>query len=293
MADELVSALWKEADLRVLVVLTSEVSRHARGLHRAAPTSAALLAQGLTAAALMGALQKESSRINLQLECDGPVRGLFADSNGQGVVRGYVKNAQVDLPLSTGVFRWRPVLGNSGFLSVLRDLGGEFYRSAVQLQHFDLSLDLGHYFRASEQLETIIQLELLPAAAEPLGTVAGLLLQPLPNGSREELAKLAAHLVGEGGFRRALEAAPGASAASLLTSLVPRVELEVMSRYPVFFQCGCSVERVKNALLALGRDGLEDLLAKEGKAEVTCEFCMTQYVLTESDIRALLKAGSD
>ncbi|MGQ0505419.1 MAG: Hsp33 family molecular chaperone HslO [Myxococcaceae bacterium] len=294
MADELVSALLKGHDLRILAVLTADVARHARSIQRMAPTSAALLAQGLTSAALLGALQKEQTRINVQLECDGPLRGFLADSDGQGTVRGYAKNNAVELPEASGAFRWRPALGNAGFLSVLRDLGeGEYYRSSVELQAFDVASDLNHYFKKSEQIETAVGIEVIPQGNEPLGIVAGLLIQCLPNGSPEELAALKETLFIEGGFRKALETTQPLTASALLTHLVPRPDLEVMSRFPVRYVCGCSVERVKRALAALGKEGLEDLLAKEGKADATCEFCMTHYVVEAEEIRALLTGFSE
>ncbi len=81
-------------------------------------------------------------------------------------------------------------------------------------------------------------------------------------------------------------AAQGAPA--LLKALVPQADLEVMSRYPVSFSCGCSQERVKRALLSLGRAELEDILAKEGKAEADCHFCTTHYVVTAEEIREIL-----
>jgi molecular chaperone Hsp33 len=49
------------------------------------------------------------------------------------------------------------------------------------------------------------------------------------------------------------------------------------------------------AVSALGRDGVEEILADERRAVVTCEFCRRRYVLGESDLRdiaARLGAGS-
>ena len=68
---------------------------------------------------------------------------------------------------------------------------------------------------------------------------------------------------------------------------------EIMSRYPLRFECTCSRERVKSALLALGREELTDLLQKEGKAEATCQFCTTQYVISGDEIRELLAAATN
>jgi molecular chaperone Hsp33 len=38
----------------------------------------------------------------------------------------------------------------------------------------------------------------------------------------------------------------------------------------------------------MGREDLTDLLEKEGKAEVTCQFCTTHYVIPAEEIREML-----
>lgn len=298
MADELVSGLLKDVDIRVVLALTSELSRQARATHKSEPASAALLSQGFTAAALMAALQKSQSRINVQLECDGPLRGFFVDGDATGLVRGYTKNPYVAHMGAEGEYRWRPVLGNKGFISVLRDIGeGEYYRSSVELERFDFSQDLERYFTISDQVATQLTLEQLPVSkdgtTEPLGIVAGVLLQPLPNGDREAFQELGRQLKQE--FRDVLQAhsADEGGAVVLKTLLHGRTDLEIMSRYPLRFACTCSRERVKNALLAMGREELTDLLEKEGKAEATCQFCTTQYVISGEEIREMLAAATN
>jgi molecular chaperone Hsp33 len=292
MADELVSALLRAEGLRVVLALTSDLSKRARELAGMRPGSAAMLAQGLTAGLLLAALQKERTRLNLQMECDGPLRGLFVDASSSGEVRGYVKNPLVEHIGGEGEFRWRPVLGNSGFLSVLRDQGGgEYYRSSVQLGRFDLAKDLKAFFVESEQIRTEVQLGLLSQGEEPLAVVGGLLMQPLPDGDVEALAGHAARLEAPGAFEADLQIGVKSGAAAAVKALFPGSDLEVMARYPVAFQCSCSKERVKNALLAMGRAELDDLLAKDGQAEVTCQFCSTRYTVSGEEIRRLLEAG--
>ncbi|RJS17369.1 Hsp33 family molecular chaperone HslO [Corallococcus sp. H22C18031201] len=296
MPDELVSGLLKKADLRVVLATTGDLSRQARATHQSAQASAALLSQGLTAVALMASLQKDAqARINLQLECDGPVRGLFADGDGQGVLRGYVKNTYVEYVGTEGQYHWRPVLGNKGFLSVLKDQGGgEYYRSSVELERFDLVEDLERYFHQSDQVASRLLMAQVPSqvngAVDPLGTVVGLLVQPLPSGDLAAFQEHGERLRWE--FLPVVQAHAGESASVLLHALFPEMNLEVMSRYPLRFTCSCSAERVKRALLAMGREELQDLLDKEGQAEATCQFCTTRYVISGDEIRGMLASGA-
>lgn len=286
MSDELFTALLPGSGLRVVVALTTALSREARRLHSAEPGSAALLAEALTGVSLLAALQKERTRVSLQLECDGPVRGAFVDADG-GALRGYVKRPGLALVGAEGAFHWRPLLGNSGYLSVLRDLGeGEVYRSSVELEHFELGRDLGRYFAISDQVETAVQIRSVATEGEPLGAVGGLLLQKLPEGDAAALAETGGRL-GPEVLDRALVEARG-SGPALLRALFPGAELDVLAKRPLEFRCGCSRGRVHRALLALGRAELEDLLATEGHAEATCEFCTTRYLVPAEELRTLL-----
>ena len=288
MADELVTGLLKDSDLRVLVATTSDLSQKARQLHSLAPTSAALLAQGLTGGLLYAALQKSAARINLQLECDGPLRGLFVDAESDGSARGYVKNPLVAIE-SAGEFRWRPALGNKGFLSVLRDVGnGEFFRSSVELEFLDVALDLERYFKVSDQLQTFVALEAVATADDSLGAVAGIFLQPLPSGDLEVFNRLSDRLRDESALKKALKAG-NRSAAALTTALVASGDLEILSRIPLSFRCTCSIERVRRAVRVMGQEELEDILRKERRAEATCQFCSTRYVVEEAELRQMLE----
>ena len=61
------------------------------------------------------------------------------------------------------------------------------------------------------------------------------------------------------------------------------------------YRCNCTRERVEKALITLGRDEMEKLLAEqkaEGKGdelEVCCRFCGGKQVFTRADIDALVK----
>lgn len=286
--DELSSALLKDLDLRVIVVTCTQAAREAARRHKAARAAAGVLAQGLTASLLIGALQKEDTRINVQVECDGPVRGMFLDADNEGNVRGYVKHPFADVEVSSAEYRFRPILGNKGYISVLRDLGkGEHYRSAVELEAFELSADFERYFQSSDQVSSVVRLDVLGTPEEPLAHVAGVLVQTLPSGTQASLEEVRARLTRQ--FVPALRAQPEESAHALLKTLFDGPDVEMMARYPVQFKCRCSRERVLSALVTVGKPELEDMLATDKKASVTCEFCDETYNVSESELAELLR----
>lgn len=283
MIDRLTRALQPARGLRALVVRVGDIARMTRLLHGLAPTSAQLFAEALAAAALVGALQKDEERINLQLECAGPLRGLFVDADASGNLRGYVRGTDVALP-GDAAEAAIAALGGGGFLSMLRvRTNGTFYRSSVELRRERLAGALRRWFKASEQVETALGIEVRPRGEEPLGQVAGLLVQRLPDGDAAAVAA-ARDAVEAGAFGEAVESEASALA---LVQAVAGGGWELLAEQEVAYRCGCSVERVRNAVTALGADGIADLVVTVGRAEVDCEFCHAHYVLEAGELREL------
>ena len=283
MADRLVRGILPAQALRVVHVRVSDTARIAAVLHGLYPTSARLFAEAMAAGLLVASLQKDSSRINLQLECDGPVRGLLVDADPDGNVRGYVRAPQVHFPGDPAAGA-RAALGGAGYLSVLRDLGGgNFYRGHVELRAMDLAKDVERYFAESEQVATALALAVTPRPSEPLGDVAGLLVQRLPDGDEQALHAVRARLAA-GAFGEALARGLGAQDA---LAAVAGPGFELLSDVEVAYRCGCSLDRARVAVSALGREGILDVLAKEREAVVTCEFCHQRYVVGEAELREM------
>jgi len=280
LKDLLLRGITRPGDLRVILVEDTDLSRMARMLHGLAPTSASIFAEALTAGLLLGALQKDRTRVNLSLEVDGPLSGVLVDADAEGNIRGRVRQPDVHFPGDPAVGP-RAALGGSGTLSVLRDLGqGEFYRGSVEFTPGTLTENLRRYFASSEQVATAIDVQVVAAGGELLGAVAGIVVQKMPDGSLPALEEVRSRIAG-GAFREAL--AGGAAAEALARSVVGD-GLEVLSRQPVSYVCNCSRERAVNAVSALGPDGIRSVLAEEKQVVIDCEFCKKRYVIDEAEL---------
>jgi len=278
--DLLLRGLVRAPDLRVILVEATDLSRMARMLHGLAPTSAAVFAEALTAGLLLGALQKERTRVNLSLEVDGPLSGILVDADTEGNIRGRVRRPDVHFPGDPSVGP-RAALGGSGTLSVLRDQGhGKFYRGSVEFVPGTLTDNLRRYFAASEQVATALDVRVQPTDREPLGAVAGIVIQKMPEGSLEALEKVRRRIEA-GAFRDAL--ARGAAGEELARAVVGD-DLQVLSRGEVSYVCNCDRARAVNAVSALGPDGIRSVLAEERQVVIDCEFCKKRYVIDEAEL---------
>ena len=284
MPDRLCRGLYASRGIRVVFARVTETARLARMLHGLYPTSARLFAQGLAGGVLLGALQKsEEARVNLQLDCDGPVGGFLVDADAAGNVRGYVRHPEVHF-LGDPVRGARAALGGVGNLTVLRPVpDGGYYRSTVQLEFFDLVEDLRHWFATSEQVATALDLCVLPVEDEPLGEVVGLLFQRLPDGDENAIEEIRARLA-EGALAAALATDPHAQAT---VTAVGGEGFELLADMQVSWLCSCDHARARAAVSALGVQGIDEVLAAEKRVVIDCQFCRKQFLIDEAELREI------
>jgi molecular chaperone Hsp33 len=285
MRDHVVRGLYPASGIRAVFTRVGDTARMSRALHGLYPTAAHLFAEALAAGLMVAALQKGRTRVNLQIECDGPARGLLVDASPEGEVRGWARAPAVHFPgdARRGA---RAALGGSGFLSVIRDLGGgQLYRGAVELGAMEIAGDLRRYFAESEQLDTALDIQVAAGAGEPLSDAAGLLVQKLPDGDAAAVAAVRRRL-SQGALSSALDR--GASAQEALRTAAGD-GFELLADQEVAYVCGCSRERAQAAVSVLGREGILEILAGERQAVVSCEFCRQRYVIGEEELRRIAR----
>ena len=95
--DRLLRGLLPEQGLRVVFARVADTARMARVLHGLYPTSAHLFAEAAAGGLLVAALQKEGARVNLQVECDGPLRA-WRRIHGPADAHPAVRVEMLDLP---------------------------------------------------------------------------------------------------------------------------------------------------------------------------------------------------
>jgi molecular chaperone Hsp33 len=137
------------------------------------------------------------------------------------------------------------------------------------------------YFARSEQLRTRV---LLAAGSE---RAAALMIQQLPEGHGDPDGWARSSALFETLGADELLATPDET---LLFRLFHEDGVRLLGRRPLRFACSCSRERVEDTLRSLG---LEESLAaaRDGEAEVHCDFCGQAYRFSEPQIYSLFSAG--
>jgi molecular chaperone Hsp33 len=292
VADQLLTMEAPASGIRLSVCVATGLSREAAARHDLAPGSAAALAQGLTAALLLAAY--EEARVDVQLECNGPLRGLLVDGDETGAVRGLVRVTTLQgRPRTPQPSRFdpRPLLTSphderAGMISVLRAPRGPqtAHRAAYPFAGADLGAALTLFLRSEREEGGEMALEVLCSADHPLARVAGVLVAALP-GADAERARILGKPLRQGTLCAALAAADGASelAHALLRSLDPGPVRPISGLEPRF-GCRCSRERVTRALRSVGAVELREMAEKDGGARLTCDFCGEHYRFSAAEL---------
>ena len=55
------------------------------------------------------------------------------------------------------------------------------------------------------------------------------------------------------------------------------------------FKCDCSKEHMQDALMTIGKEEMQDIIEKEGEAELVCHFCNKKYHFNKKELENILK----
>ena len=177
---------------------SSDTVYTAQRLHGLSATASAALGRLLTAASVMGAMQKqEHATLTLRINGGGPIGTVTAISDSHGNVRGCVDNPNVDVPLKpNGKLDVSAAVGTDGRLGVIRSYGtGEPYMGQVELVSGEIAEDITNYYAVSEQIPTVCALGVLvDPNTNGVLLAGGLLIQVLPGALPQDIEKLEANI---------------------------------------------------------------------------------------------------
>ncbi len=286
MTDYLVRVLGRDAGVRGIGCVTTDLVREAARRHGTSPAATAALGYGLTAAVLLGSLLKVQQRVALKVAGGGPLQKMVTESDSYGHVRGYVNVPNVPAARAIRPDVVAETIGRHGNLTVVKDLRlKSLYESTVPIQTGFLDADLTYYLNQSEQTPSVVEIGAKVDATGAVEAAGGLLLQTLPGEDASILGRLSERLDDLPPLSDVL--ADGRTPQDILSVLFRDVEFEWLEERPLQFTCGCSRQRSKQALQFLNREEIEGLI-EEGEAVVDCHFCHERYVFGKDELVELL-----
>ena len=290
MKDYLVRGMSMDGFVKVVAIRSTEIVRRGAGIHKTTPNATAAFGRALTAASMMGNMQKvDNGSMTLQIRGGGPIGTITVVSDPVGNVRGCVTEPHVPLVEKfPGKLDVGATVGTDGTLTVIRDLQmKEPYVGSIQLVSGEIGDDVTAYFAQSEQTPTACALGVLVDRDLSVKVAGGYLIQLLPGAPEETIDAVERGIQRAGAVTKMLEA--GMTPEEILTEVCGDLGVLFFENEPVCYKCYCNRHRVEAALISIGREELAEIM-NEGKAfPVECQFCDAVYSFTPDDIAELLE----
>lgn len=272
-----------DGQISLSVLDTTDVVNKAIELHGLTPLCAAGLGRALTVASFMAtSLKDENEKLSVTIDGNGVGGKIVVCADGNLNVRGSIVNPHADLPLKpNGKLDVGGLVGNEGMITVVKNLGlKEPYVGKCKLVSGEIGEDFAAYYAYSEQQPTAIAVGVLVKNDKCIGA-GGVILQPLPGCAEENIGK-AEKLIAE--FSDVSRKINEIGIDGIIKKYFDEYEF---TKYETQYKCGCSREYVDKVLIALGKKELSDIIEKDGKIEVCCEFCDKKYVYGQKDVEEL------
>lgn len=301
--NKVLTAIDKRGSFRVYLTISTDLVQKAADIHKTTPLATAALGRVLTGAGLMGLLLKNpQDKVTVIFKGEGPAKQILATADGEGRVKGYIANPDVDLPLKeNGKLDVGGSLGE-GTLTVIKDLGlKEPYIGKISLVSGEIAEDLTSYYYISEQQNSAISLGVKIERDLTVGCAGGMIIQMLPDASEEAVDNLEKLIGKMEPITTLIDRVCGAEACgetdeekvSLLAEEIFKempepFQLEILGIKEIQWQCDCSEERLEKALMTIGAGDLTEIIEEDGEAELVCQFCLKKYHFDKAHLERIL-----
>ena len=289
MNDYLVRGMTMDGFVKAVAIRSTEMVRRGAQIHNTTPNATAAFGRALTAASMMGNMQKvENGSMTMQIKGGGPIGTIVCVSDPIGNVRGYVYEPNVPLVEKfPGKLDVGATVGTDGTLTIIRDLQmKEPYVGSVPLVSGEIGDDVTAYFAHSEQTPTACALGVLVDTDLSVKVAGGYLIQLLPGAPDEVIDAVEFGIKQAGSVTAMLD--QGLTPEDMLGQVLGNLGGVFMETTEVSYKCYCGRERVTSALISLGKKELAEIAAENKPFPVSCQFCDTVYEFTPEDIHTIL-----
>jgi molecular chaperone Hsp33 len=277
--------IFDESDVRGELVALERSYAEVLAKHPYPEPVAQLLGEMLAAAALLVGTLKFDGLLVLQARSLGPVSLLMVECSSERELRGI---ARYDASLITPGATLQELMPEGDLTMTIDPRQGKRYQGIVGLDGVDLSACLSEYFVMSEQLPTRFWIKADGHRAR------GLLLQQLPPEKLKEAQEREASWQHVNTLVDTLTAEELLSLnnETVLHRLFHEDAVRMFDIQPLVFRCSCSRERSANALVSLGLEDAQQLVAEHnGTVEIDCQFCNQRYLFDATDVVQLFAGG--
>lgn len=275
--------------VRVMAVDATQMVQEIRDIHNLSNVATAALGRVVIVASMIAStLKNEDDRLTIQIKGDGELGGMVVCADKNLNIKAYVSNPQVELPLNKEKKLDVGRAVGKGTLTVIKDIGlKEPYVGTCELLTGEIGDDFAYYFNVSEQTLCVVSVGVLIGTDMRVKEAGGYIIEPLPECEDSVIDKLESiniklpamtQLMSE---QRTLD--------DIVVNATGDSSIETVFEAEAKIKCDCSIDRIQNTIVALGKKEALEICKEQGMLELSCKFCNKKYRFTESEITELFQ----
>lgn len=287
---KIVRYITEDGSAFVIAADTTDAVARAEQIHKTSAVNTAAMGRLMTAASMMGDMLKgKDDSITLRMNGGGPAGTILAVSDSDGNPRAYIENPVVEIPLNDkGKLDVRGTVGTNGYLYVMKDMGmKEPYVGQTEIVSGEIAEDITNYFVASEQTPSVCALGVLVNPDLTVAAAGGFIIQLLPFCPDDVIDKIEKSVNNLEPVTTMLN--KGMTPDDIAKVAMTGLELSKLDESEIMYKCNCSREKVEQALISTGKQGLTEMIESGENTTVECHFCDKVYSFGPDDLKELIK----
>ncbi len=273
--DKLLRTLIENEEVSLVAINSAEMVRHAQIIHGLSKEATRLFGRVLTIMTYMSCwLKNGDSQLSVNIKQHGEAGEVCVSGDGNLYTRGYVYNPNTQ----------SDALGR-GYITVVRD---DHYKrpfvGTCELIGEDVDKNFEYYYSLSEGLPTYMKTEVTFDEFGLCKSSVGFFLQPMPEASEKSKGYAQATIAELKDLDKMLEKA---DVGAILKDIF---KVQTGDERKIEYHCHCSREYIAGVLTTLGERELRDIIQKEGKINVHCHYCNSDYDFFDKDVDEMFPA---
>lgn len=280
--NKIIRTLTLNDEVSLIAVDTTDMVNEAIRIHNLSSCAAVVLGKILTAVTYMSCwLKDETGKISVSIKSNGAGGAINVSGDSSLRIRGVITGKSVHCSEND-------VIGNEGYMTVIRDDAySQPFVGTVPVSSGDVAHIFMEYYMISEQLPTSVKLDVKIGEDGKCLASGGLFFQSLPSASFDTKSKLvelsrklsydALQVKGEG-----------------LENYVKRnFDAEVLEERNAEYKCRCSRDYIESVLRSMHESDLYDIVRQDGKVNVHCDYCNTDYDFYKEDLDKIFASDKE
>ncbi|GAA0366127.1 Hsp33 family molecular chaperone HslO [Bacillus horti] len=245
------------------------------------------LGKTVSGLSLLSATMKGEQRLSATITMSNPRYQIFADVEANGNVRGYVSKSVLEGNIEAVTLS--ELIGDKAAIRVIKGFKMNQFTGITDMPYKTLDEDISHYFKQSDQIETIIKTNIEFDENHRLLSSYAMYAQLLPGAPQHLLMPIKEKLNMSSVFFNDIRYMCTQQIEDTLNEMFSDAQL-IGCQHLQFF-CVCSKEMFYGLLYSIDRKNLEKSIRAEQSVNSTCHVCGRSYVFSPSEIQAFLERG--